>query len=137
MFNTDELKAMLQNGQKAEDIANNFAETLNAAIAADEEERKADLKKATDSARKEQAALVVDTLFEFLDEWYPELGTHDIEVDPDNFIAVVDEIAPQVERLVKVYKALLSLDDSTTTTTKKIKVLSDPIEDFLKTFNLL
>jgi hypothetical protein len=134
MFNTDELKAMLQSGQKAEDIANNFAETLNAAIAADEEERKADLKKATDSARKEQAALVVDTLFEFLDEWYPELGTHNIEVDPDDFIAVVDEIAPQVERLVKLYKALLSLDDSTT---KKTKVLSDPIEDFLKTFNLL
>jgi hypothetical protein len=61
------------------------------------------------------------------------MGTSETDIDGEEFVELMDELAPQIVKLSKLCDALGDLS-----TTKESKIIkSDPITDFLKDFNLL
>ena len=88
MFNYEDILALMQNGQSAEDIAQAFTNSLNAAVAAQKEEEVRNRKMA-------DAEVLYDTACEFLARWYPELGNMiPKEKDVEGFVAGLEVTVP-------------------------------------------
>ena len=121
MFSKKTIMEMMRTGKTAEDIANEFAATLNEAEAEtkriDEEARaKADAEAllATRKAEKiEDMRYLINAIFDYLHEWYPELKETLDEsiknIDDDEEIADVVDLIDSYINLAKSMKTFESL----------------------------
>ena len=79
MFNQKDLYAALQNGTNPEQIAQQFADALNGAIAQQNKEKvEAEVAKKAEAAAKKQARIaainsILDSVQEFIKEFYPDM----------------------------------------------------------------
>lgn len=136
MVKQEEIFKMLQEGADAGELAQQFADALNAAIA---EKNAADAKKnaqATQKVAKMQA--IINTVFNFIDEYYPDMKVPKEvreEVTAESVIDVMDQTADEIKQLVSLTKTLKNdpffqkvMEDKPA----RNKISRDPIADFLK-----
>ena len=114
MFNYEDILALMQNGQSAEDIAQAFSDSLNKAVSAQKE-------KEARSHKMADAEVLYDTACEFLARWYPEVGNMiPKEKDVEGFIAGLEALVPlltQTHNLVDEIKSLFEVPTGTSSAT--------------------
>ena len=140
MVKQEEIFKMLQEGADAGELAQQFADALNAAIA---EKNAADAKKnaqATQKAAKMQA--IVNEIFNFIDEYYPDMKVPKEvreEVTAESVIDAMDQAAEEIKQLVSLTKTLKNdpffqkvMEDKPAHTKLSRAVKGDPIAEFLR-----
>lgn len=162
MYTKEEILEMLQNGQEAEDLAQGFIDALNAAIKQKEEIDKAAAqaekeKKLIRKEKEEIVAGILDVIFGYIEEYYPEVyseGIYKQLTAPEvvdamdeayeeicNFTNALDDFAKileinpkekNVKCKPKEAKKPIKAEDFTT-----ISDVLDPIEKFLAENNLI
>lgn len=132
-FNSNDILAALQNGENPQNLANSFADALNAAIKLQKEEDEKKKKEEELQKKKEAEKLYknkVDTIapilsdfFDFCEEYYPDIWDNSVRdtVDPKELIKVMDEAQNEVLKILP---------------TAKFSNFEDPIDKFLKEFGL-
>lgn len=138
-FNMNDILTALQGGQDPQDIANSFANQLNAAIRQKVEDDKA----ATDKSYKiERVGKVLDAALDLLEDFYPDLYTAEMRdaFTAEDLVEAMDEVYAEIQRMSPVLNALgdllkeLEKEDAAKPDTKvNDKVFSaNPIDMFLK-----
>lgn len=138
-FNMNDILTALQGGQDPQDIANSFANQLNAAIRQKAEDDKA----ATDKSYKiERVGKVLDAALDLLEDFYPDLYTAEMRdaFTAEDLVEAMDEAYAEIQRMSPVLNALgdllkeLEKEDAAKPDTKvNDKVFSaNPIDMFLK-----
>lgn len=96
MFNIDELMSLIEeHGEK--NVANAFADSINQAIA----ER-------SKSSKEQDAQELMDTTYNFLNKWYPELDADSIpRMSADEFLAVLDLMMERINTVKQVTERLM------------------------------
>lgn len=136
MVKQEEILKMLQEGADAGELAQQFADALNAAIA---EKNAADAKKnaqATQKVAKMQA--IIDETFNFIDEYYPDFkvpAEMREEFTAESVIDVMDQATEEIKHIIAFSKTFK--DDPVFQKIKedkpaRNKLSRDPIADFLK-----
>ena len=136
MVEQKEILKMLQEGADAGELAQQFADALNAAIA---EKNAEDAKKnaqATQKVAKMQA--IINEIFNFIDEYYPDMKVPKEvreEVTAESVIDAMDQAVDEIKQLVSLTKTLKNdplfqkvMEDKPA----RNKISRDPIADFLK-----
>ena len=153
MFDSKDILARLQAGERIEDIAQKAADALNSAkaeydkIEAEKKAAaaKAEAEKKALQKKKEQGASDLITAFaEFVSEFYPcILGADDLAdfhraFDPSLFVKALDEAAEEIKKIPAVAEALKKDSDEITVklTGKDAKAAEDAINAFLAKNNL-
>lgn len=104
MYRQEDILKALQEGADASALAQQFADALNAAIAQKNAEDAAKNQKVAEKMARMQA--IIDEVFDFVDEFYPDLG---IPADAREAItaeAMVDELDKTVAELAQLSKFL-------------------------------
>lgn len=138
-FNMNDILAALQSGQDPQDIANSFADQLNAAI----RQKAEDDKVASDKSYKiERVGKVLDAALDLLEDFYPDLYTEEMRdaFTAEDLVEAMDEAYAEIQRMSPVLDALgdllkeLEKEDTVKPNVKvNDKVLSaNPIDIFLK-----
>lgn len=138
-FNMNDILAALQSGQDPQDIANSFADQLNAAI----RQKAEDDKVASDKSYKiERVGKVLDAALDLLEDFYPDLYTEEMRdaFTAEDLVEAMDEAYAEIQRMSPVLDALgdllkeLEKEDTVKPNVKvNDKVLSaNPIDMFLK-----
>ena len=115
MVNQNDILAALQGGADPEAIAQNFADTLNAAIAEkakqDEEARQAKAAAETHKEKVDYMAEMLAMLNHFIKEFYPDVYDEEIveKVDAADIVAAFDEAYDEVKRMQPVLDDLQNL----------------------------
>lgn len=136
MVKQEDILKMLQEGADAGELAQQFADALNAAIA---EKNAADAKKnaqATQKVAKMQA--IIDETFNFIDEYYPDFkvpAEMREEFTAESVIDVMDQATEEIKHIIAFSKTFK--DDPVFQKIKedkpaRNKLSRDPIADFLK-----
>lgn len=136
MVKQEDILKMLQEGADAGELAQQFADTLNAAIA---EKNAEDAKKnaqATQKVAKMQA--IIDETFDFIDEYYPDFkvpAEMREEFTAESVIDVMDQATEEIKHIIAFSKTFK--DDPVFQKIKedkpaRNKLSRDPIADFLK-----
>lgn len=134
-FNMNDILAALQSGQDPQDIANSFADQLNAAIRQKAEDDKA----ATDKSYKiERVGKVLDAALDLLEDFYPDLYTKEMRdaFTAEDLVEAMDEAYAEIQRMSPVLDALgdllkeLEKEDSVKPNDKALS--ANPIDMFLK-----
>ena len=154
MINKNDILAALQSGTDPEVIAQNFADTLNAAIAEKaKQEEEARQAKAAAQEKVDYMAEILAMLNYFIKEFYPEVYDEALaeKVDAADIVAAFDEAYDEVKRmqpmLDDLQNMLHKLEADPVVKEFKIKEKSilkptiaggpaDPIATFLKMNNL-
>ena len=136
MVEQKEILKMLQEGADAGELAQQFADALNAAIA---EKNAEDAKKnaqATQKVVKMQA--IINETFDFIDEYYPDMKVPKEmreEITAEAVIDAMDQAVDEIKQLVSLTKTLKNdplfqkvMEDKPA----RNKISRDPIADFLK-----
>ena len=155
MYNQKDILAALQNGEDPQVIANGFADALNAAI---KEKAEADRKAAEAQAAAEAAKLsqaekievaegIVTDILDFMEEYYPEVYDEGMrKVTGKDIVEAFDQardevvkMQPVLDDLTKMLEALEAAHPEVKDTNKNVdkKIVSDPINDFLRNNGLL
>lgn len=133
-FNMNDILAALQSGQDPQDIANSFADQLNAAI-----RQKAESDK-TAAEKDEKVACfqeILDLFTAFIEDYYPEIYDEDTlkKFTAAELVDAMDEaydeilkMAPAFDELERALAELLAEKD---TAKPKVKEKIDPISAFL------
>lgn len=146
MYNVNDILAMLQNGESADTIAQNFADTLNAAIQKKKEEeekqKKADAAAAIRSNKIADLTDILDYILDFIDEYYPELAADlDMEIETSDVEAIVDELDRTVPQVVSLTNSLKSIKTTPSPIVMKGTLCKDDFNsimgDFFKKNNLV
>ena len=144
MINRNEILIRLQNGEDAQDIANELAKTLNDAIAEHIESQEA--------ARRtnEKALMVTDIMtkiLDFLEAYYPDL--YDADLRDFDSIELLEFVEEAIEETRKFHKMMDNVDEiledilrSFDEDKPEVKVCKckakpkskDPIDEFLKEY---
>ena len=137
-FNMNDILTALQSGQDPQDIANSFADQLNAAIRQKAEDDKA----ATDKSYKiERVGKVLNAVLDLFEDFYPDLYVEDLRdaISTEDLIEAMDEAYTEIQRMTPVLSALDDLlkdleKEDTSKPTLKVDTKSqvNPIETFLK-----
>ena len=139
-FNMNDILTALQGGQDPQDIANSFADQLNAAI----RQKAEDDKVASDkkSYKIDRVASVLDAALDLLEDFYPDLYTAEMRdaFTAEDLVEAMDEAYAEIQRMSPVLDALgdllkeLEKEDAAKPDTKvNDKVFSaNPIDMFLK-----
>lgn len=138
-FNMNDILAALQSGQDPNEIANSFADQLNAAI----RQKAEDDKVASDkkSYKIDRVASVMDAVLDLLEDFYPDLHVEDLRdaVSAEDLVEAMDEAYAEIQRMTPVLSALDDLlkdleKEDTSKPTLKVDTKSQvsPIETFLK-----
>ena len=91
MFNIDELMSLIEEHGE-ENVANAFADSINQAIA----ER-------TKGSKEQDAQELMDTIYNFINKWYPELDADSVpRMSADEFLAVLDLMVEEISLLKKM-----------------------------------
>ena len=136
MVKQEEIFKMLQEGADAGELAQQFADALNAAIA---EKNAADAKKNAQATQKvAKMQTIVNEIFDFIDEYYPDMKVPKEvreEVTAESVIDAMDQAAEEIKQLVSLTKTLKNdpffqkvMEDKPA----RNKLSRDPIADFLK-----
>ena len=136
MVKQEEILKMLQEGADAGELAQQFADALNAAIA---EKNAADAKKNAQVAQKvAKMQAIIDETFDFIDEYYPDFKVPKEmreEFTAEAVIDAMDQAAEDIKHLVSFTKSLKNdpffqkvMEDKPA----RNKISRDPIADFLK-----
>ena len=151
MVNSKDILARLQNGEKAEDIANELVSALNDAAKAYNEEVAA--KKAEDEAKAKREAKkvadmqdIIDLLYEFCIEYYCD-DNDDVDAVKDAFneltaekvIAIIEEVGTAVLDIEKNLKDIEKMLNPAPVKAIKIGSKKDAdmvINSFLKSIGL-
>lgn len=138
-FNMNDILTALQSGQDPNEIANSFADQLNAAIRQKAEDDKvANDKK---SYKIDRVASVMDAVLDLLEDFYPDLYVEDLRdaVSAEDLVEAMDEAYAEIQRMTPVLSALDDLlkdleKEDTSKPTLKVDTKSQvsPIEIFLK-----
>ena len=120
MYNINDILAQLQGGQSAESIAQAFADTLNAAIAKQNEEA---VKAAARQEKVNWMCDIIEEIIEFVKEFYPELIPADADLDfsESDVEDLIDELDAAVPQLVQLTSALKGLEDMTKAPVSKLE----------------
>lgn len=134
-FNMNDILTALQGGQDPQDIANSFADQLNAAI----RQKAEDDKVASDKSYKiERVGKVLDAALDLLEDFYPDLYTKEMRdaFTAEDLVEAMDEAYAEIQRMSPVLDALgdlLKELEKEDTVKPNNKVLSaNPIDMFLK-----
>lgn len=134
-FNMNDILTALQGGQDPQDIANSFADQLNAAI----RQKAEDDKVASDKSYKiERVGKVLDAALDLLEDFYPDLYTKEMRdaFTVEDLVEAMDEAYAEIQRMSPVLDALgdlLKELEKEDTVKPNDKVLSaNPIDMFLK-----
>lgn len=134
-FNMNDILTALQGGQDPQDIANSFADQLNAAI----RQKAEDDKVASDKSYKiERVSKVLDATLDLLEDFYPDLYTKEMRdaFTAEDLVEAMDEAYAEIQRMSPVLDALgdlLKELEKEDTIKPNDKVLSaNPIDMFLK-----
>lgn len=134
-FNMNDILTALQGGQDPQDIANSFADQLNAAI----RQKAEDDKVASDKSYKiERVGKVLDAALDLLEDFYPDLYTEEMRdaFTAEDLVEAMDEAYAEIQRMSPVLDALgdlLKELEKEDTVKPNDKVLSaNPIDMFLK-----
>ena len=141
-FNMNDILTALQSGQDPQDIANSFADQLNAAIRQKAEDDKA----ASDKSYKiERVGKVLDAALDLLEDFYPDLYTDEMRdaFTAEDLVEAMDEAYAEIQRMSPVLDALgdllkeLEKDDTAKLAKPDTKVndkvfYANPIDVFLK-----
>lgn len=138
-FNMNDILAALQSGQDPQNIANSFADQLNAAI----RQKAEDDKVASDKKdyKMNRVASVVDGILDLLEDFYPDLYTEEMRdaISTEDLVEAMDEAYAEIQRMTPVLSALDDLlkdleKEDTSKPTLKVDTKSqvNPIETFLK-----
>ena len=136
MVEQKEILKMLQEGADAGELAQQFADALNAAIA---EKNAADAKKNTQATQKvAKMQAIINESFDFIDEYYPDMKVPKEmreEITAEAVIDAMDQAAEEIKQLVSLTKTLKNdpffqkvMEDKPA----RNKISRDPIADFLK-----
>ena len=135
MFNMEDILARLAAGETAEAIADSFTNALNGAV---QEQAKQDAARKKENEKLADAQTMVNTVLDFIDKWYPELGTAAVDVDAADVLEVLDQMIPELTAMTK----LLTKLEKTLNEPVKVKVKSttkpsaDPFKAFFSAHNL-
>ena len=136
MVKQEEILKMLQEGADAGELAQQFADALNAAIA---EKNAEDAKKnaqATQKVAKMQA--IIDETFDFIDEYYPDFkvpAEMREEFTAESVIDVMDQATEEIKHIIafsKTFKNDPVFQKVKEDKPARNKLSRDPIADFLK-----
>ena len=91
MFNINDLMSLIEEHGE-ENVANAFADSINQAIA---ERAKGN--------KEQDAQELMDTIYNFLNKWYPELDADSVpRMNADEFIAVLDLMMEEITTMKKL-----------------------------------
>lgn len=133
-FNMNDILAALQSGQDPQDIANSFADQLNAAI-----RQKAESDK-TAAEKDEKVACfqeILDLFFAFIEDYYPEIYDEDTlkKLTAAELVDAMDEAYDEILKMAPAFdeleRALAELLTEKDTAKPKSKEKIDPISAFL------
>ena len=132
-FNMNDILTALQGGQDPQDIANSFADQLNAAI----RQKAEDDKVASDKI--DRVASVLDAALDLLEDFYPDLYTAEMRdaFTAEDLVEAMDEAYAEIQRmspaLGDLLKELEKEDAAKLDTKVNDKIFSaNPIDMFLK-----
>ena len=128
MFDMNDILARLQNGETAEAIADSFTNALNAAV---QEDAKAKAAEQNQAKKLEDAQHMVDTVLDFIDKWYPELGTETVEVDAAEIIDAIDQMIGELKPMFKLLEKLQKIEVEPAD-----KKTADPFKAFFQFHNI-
>lgn len=129
MFDMNEILTRLQNGENADAIATEFTNALNGAV---QEQAKADAARKKENEKLADAQAIVDMICDFLDKWYPEIGTAGQIVDAADVLEALDQVMPELTAMTKLLAKLDKVLDEPV----KVKRPSDPFKAFFSAHNL-
>lgn len=141
-FNMNDILTALQSGQDPQDIANSFADQLNAAIRQKAEDDKAADTKSEKIARTAEA---IDVVLDLLEDFYPDLYTDEMRdaFTAEDLVEAMDEAYAEIQKMSPVLDALgdllkeLEKEEDTKLAKPDAKVndkvfYANPIDAFLK-----
>ena len=119
MYNMNDILTQLQGGQSADQIAQAFADALNAAIQKQNEQSEANARR---QAKISDMADLIEGLVDFIDKYYPELLPEDmdLEITDEDAAQLIDELDAAVPQLVQLTSALKGLEELTTSRVEPI-----------------
>ena len=130
MFNMEDLLARLAAGENADAIATEFTNALNGAV---QEQAKLDAARKKENEKLADAQRMVDTVLDFIDKWYPELGTETVEVDAAEVIDTIDQMINELKPMIQLLSKLNKIEP---VKVKVQKTKGDPFSAFFKANNL-
>ena len=134
MFNMEDILARLQNGETPEAIADSFTNALNGAV---QEQAKQDAARQKENEKLADAQAIVDMTCDFLDKWYPEVGTCGQVVDAADVLEVLDQVIPELTAMTKLLAKLDKvLDEPVKVKVKAAQRPSDPFKAFFESHNI-
>ena len=134
MFNMEDILARLQNGETPEAIADSFTNALNGAV---QEQAKQDAARKKEDEKLADAQAIVDRVLDFLDKWYPEVGTCGTVVDAADVLEVLDQMIPELTAMTKLLAKLDKvLDEPVKVKVKSAQCPSDPFKAFFESHNI-
>lgn len=132
-FNMNDILTALQGGQDPQDIANSFADQLNAAI----RQKAEDDKVASDKI--DRVASVLDAALDLLEDFYPDLYTAEMRdaFTAEDLVEAMDEAYAEIQRMSPVLGYLLKELEKENAAKPDTKVndkvfSANPINMFLK-----
>lgn len=140
MYDKNEILVRLQNGEDPQDIANEIADLLNAAVAEHAEAEEAKKRQAAIKAEKINAAnLVVEHSRAFMKTYYPDLYVAEFETATgEDLIKFIDDMLEEYKKFKSSMKNLdqliADIEKLNATPKPKAKAKRDPVEDFLATY---
>lgn len=141
MYDKDTILARLQNGEDAQNIANEIADLLNAAVAEHAEAEEAKRLQAAKEAEKVKAAdLVVEHGKAFIKTYYPDLYVSDFETATGkDLIKFVDDMLQEYYNFkssIKNFDQLIADLENLNIKPKeaKPKTKKDPVAEFLEMY---
>lgn len=162
MYTKEDILEMLQNGQEAEDLAQGFIDSLNAAIKEKEEldQKAAEAERAAKRTQQEKIEIIdgiLDVIFGFIEEYYPKVYSETLHkevtatevvdamdeayADICSFTDALDDFAKILEEAVKDKDVKIELKEikkpEVDGKTMSISDVLDPIEQFLKENHLI
>ena len=134
MFNMEDILARLAAGENADTIATEFTNALNGAV---QEQAKKEAARKKENEKLADAQDIVDRILDFLDKWYPELGTVTKEVDAADVLEVLDQTIPELTAMTKLLAKLDKvLDEPVKVKVQKTKSSGDPFKAFFESHNI-
>ena len=123
MYNTNDILAMMNKGMTADEIAESFTNSLNAAIKENEANAK-------NMEKIEDAEALIATFTNFMDKHYPDVIK--LEFTGKDFVEAIDELIPELKKLSQLMEILAPKEPAE----PSIPTGIDPISYFLKSYNL-
>lgn len=148
-YSIDDILNLMNSGKSADDIAQEFADTLNKAI---KEQEKRDTERKTRDQKIASATNAVNTVFDFLTTYYSEIFPAELKeaIDIEKLIAAMDQardevliIQPKLNSIFEEFERELNKTSCAPKAKESEKAVSaptgksDPLMDFLRKQHLV